>query len=333
MLPLVDETRQAYSERRLDQFVSALGPLDELQEHRVCVYATGSYGRLEAWSESDVDVFFLSDPPTTDVPFTVFVRLAAKLIEVAEQQGFPPFSGDGKYLEIRSVSEMESVLGSPSDDSTNAFTARMLLLLESRPIHGSALYDELLRKIVGFYYRDFSDHGTNFTPSFPLNDILRFWRTLTLNYEHDRLKLFMSTGLNTPTGPALVDQKAKSALKNYKLKVSRLSTCFSMVANLSAEPKPVELDAVLELCGLTPAERFDRLGDRSARASALVREPQQTYEEFLECTQRPRSTVLDEFRDEKRRAGHLKQARHFGDLIYDLLDEVVDNDRFRYLVV
>lgn len=33
------------------------------------------------------------------------------------------------------------------------------------------------------------DNAASFRPIFLLNDILRFWRTLTLNYEHDRLKL------------------------------------------------------------------------------------------------------------------------------------------------
>ncbi len=103
--------------------------------------------------------------------------------------GFPTFSGDGKYLEVLSVSEMEAVLGSPRDDSLNAFTARMLLLLESQPLDYEELYETLLKRIIGFYYRDFPDHEAEFVPVFLLNDILRFWRTLTLNYEHHRLKL------------------------------------------------------------------------------------------------------------------------------------------------
>ena len=150
---------------------------------------------------------------------------------------------------------MEKVLGSPGDDSTNAFTARMLLLLESQPVHDPMLYASLLKRIVGFYYRDFGDHADNFVPGFLINDILRFWRTLTLNYEHHRLKL------QDLTGDELRSKKAGSALKNYKLKVSRMATCFSMVANLSSEPRPVTIDTVLELCRMPPAERLKRLDE------------------------------------------------------------------------
>jgi hypothetical protein len=78
-------------------------------------------------------------------------------------------------------------LGCASDNSLNAFTARMLLLLESQPVSDETVYTRLRQRIVGFYYRDFDDHNETFLPTFLLNDILRFWRTLTLNYEHHRL--------------------------------------------------------------------------------------------------------------------------------------------------
>jgi hypothetical protein len=90
--------------------------------------------------------------------------------------GFPAFSGDGRYLEVQYVHEMERVLGSPRDDSLNAFTARMLLLLESQPLYADGIYGRLLTRIIGFYYRDFSDRAKDFLPVFLINDILRFWR-------------------------------------------------------------------------------------------------------------------------------------------------------------
>lgn len=182
----METTRREYSLGRLaelDERISAVRPL--LAGHPLCVYATGSYGRLEAWEGSDIDLSFLYDgaDETQRFPWTTFVRLAGRLIEATEEMAFPPFSGDGRYLELQYVSEMEQVLGSPRDDSLNAFTARMLLLLESRPLHANGVYASLLERILGFYYRDFDDHAENFLPVFLVNDILRFWRTLTLNYE------------------------------------------------------------------------------------------------------------------------------------------------------
>ena len=215
-------TRREYSLDRLATLGERLGPVRPLLAGQpICVYATGSYGRLEGWSGSDVDLFFLydGDDDADRFPWITFTRLAACLVDATEATGFPPFSGDGRCLEVLYVREMERVLGSPDDDSTNAFMARMLLLLESQPVYDAELYASLLERIVGFYYRDFADHAEDFVPGFLVNDILRFWRTLTLNYEHHRRQL------QDLAGEELRRKKASSALKNYKLNVSRMATC------------------------------------------------------------------------------------------------------------
>jgi hypothetical protein len=323
------QSRAEYSEGRLAELIGRLDPtVALLEDHRLCVYATGSYGRLEAWDGSDIDLFFLYDDAdeSTRLPWTVFVQLASHLIQTTAEMGFPEFSGDGRYLEVQYVKEMEQVLGSPSDDSLNTFTARMLLLLESRPVHRPDVHLALLERIIGFYYRDYEDHTDAFLPTFLVNDILRFWRTLTLNYEHHRLRR-----------PALTEeqqqrQKAESALKNYKLKVSRQSTCYSMVANLTAEPAPVKPSTVLELCRMTPSERFERLR-RDAPTGAIIDRLAGEYEQFLHVTQRPEDELIELFTDPEERHSATERARGYGDLIYQMLLLVAPEDRMRSLVV
>lgn len=323
-------TRREYSLDRLATLGQRLDPVRPLLAGKpICVYATGSYGRLEGWSGSDVDLFFLYDgeDATDRFPWITFTRLAACLVDASEAMGFPEFSGDGKYLEVLYVRDMERVLGSPDDDSTNAFTARMLLLLESQPVYDADLYASLLERIVGFYYRDFEDHADDFVPGFLVNDILRFWRTLTLNYEHHRRQL------QDLVGEELREKKASSALKNYKLKVSRMATCYSMVANLSSEPRPVTADTVLELCRMTPGERLARVGDRGIGAAELVARIADAYEAFLQDVQRPEDTLLEEFSSDEVRSRKLEEAAGYGKLVYDLLLAVVPAERMRYLVV
>jgi hypothetical protein len=326
----VAESSREYSLRRLRELGAGLDPIRPLlQSHPFCVYATGSYGRLEAWDHSDADLFFLYDDADDSqrTPWTTFMRLSARLIDVIEEMGFPPFSGDGRYLEFQYLGKMERVLGSPEDDSLNVFTARMLLLLESQPVYDEAVYARLLERIVGFYYRDFDDHREGFLPVFLVNDILRFWRTLTLNYEHHRLKLL------DLTGDELQRKKADSALKNYKLKVSRLATCFSMVANLSAESAPVTAKTVLELCRLTPSERFLRLAARSDDAERIIAEMNDIYMAFLASVQRSEESLLLDFGDSGYRAEAFASARRYGDLIFELLGQVTTADRMRFLVI
>lgn len=329
ILRRVRESPRDYSLRRLRQLGEALDVAPLLDGHPLCVYVTGSYGRLEAWRDSDIDPFFLYDSADEGerFPWTSFVRLSARLIEKAEEMDFPPFTQDGRYLEVQYVSAMEQVLGSPNDDSLNAFTARMLLLLESQPLHDEELYERLLRRIIGFYYRDFDDHASDFLPIFLVNDILRFWRTLTLNYEHHRLKLLPLTD------DELRRKKAESALKNYKLKVSRLATCFSMVANLSSLPPPVSAEQVFALCRITPAERFDKLRGRGPGAAKLVDRLDDVYGEFLGQVQRDEGVLVTEFADGGNRKAALDRGAEYGNLIYELLQEAIEPERMRFLVL
>jgi hypothetical protein len=323
-------TRQAYSQGRLADLQGRIaGTTTMLTGHPLSVYVTGSYGRLEAWAGSDIDVFFLHAAERDDetFPFTAFIRLSAVLIDAAEAMGFPPFTAGGRYLEIQYVGEMERVLGSPEDDSLNSFTARMLLLLESRPLLNEDVYEELLARIVGFYFRDYPDNSASFLPTFLLNDILRFWRTLTLNYEHDRLKLMPLVGAE------LDRRKAKSALKNYKLKISRLATCFSMAAHLSSAPAPITPEQVIKLCHATPAERFEDLRGREAGADALLDQIAEQYAAFLDATQKDEGDLEAWLSSREARGKARADAERFGNAVYELLRSLSPDDRLRYLVL
>lgn len=324
-------TRAEYSKARIDDLGLRLEAVKGLlRDEPLCIYATGSYGRLEAGEASDIDIFFLYEghPAVQRLSNLTLIRLSACLIDATEEMGFPSFSGDGRYLDVHYLDHMEEVLGSPEDDSLNAFTARMLLLLESRPVYGAERYRRILSAVVGFYYRDFEDHSDHFRPTFLINDILRFWRTLTLNYEHDRYEV-----LQLPEDEQ-AEAKAKSALKNYKLKVSRLATCFSMILHLASEKPPVPAERVLELCALTPRERFEALrGVGDAEADRCIETLLGTYETFLEHVQRPRPELLDDFRDEELRRAQLAEAGEFGERIFELLSILVPRERLRHLIV
>ena len=326
----VPPERRRYAEDRLAALrAECRGLLPLIDDEPLCVYVTGSYGRLEAWEQSDLDVFFL-DPRTQDAerfPWITLVRLCAGLADAIERLDFPPFTGGGKYLEVQYVEEMERALGSPRDDEINAFTARMLLLLESRPLLKDELYAELVERVVGFYFRDFDDYPDDFVPVFLTNDILRFWRTLTLNYEHDRYEVRQLKEEEQPRG------KANSALKNYKLKFSRLTTCFSMVANLAAIGPPVTPQQVLRLTQLTPFERLDALRGTSDEADRLVGEIGESYAAFLEQVQRPKDELLTELEPREVRRKLLADANSYGRLIYELLRAVAAEDRMRHLIV
>ncbi|HJY90548.1 MAG TPA: hypothetical protein VJ255_09730, partial [Candidatus Acidoferrum sp.] len=62
------------------------------------------------------------------------ICVQAELITRSRELGFPEFSGDGRYLDHHSIYEFTNTLGTEKDDVANTFTARLLLLLESKPL-------------------------------------------------------------------------------------------------------------------------------------------------------------------------------------------------------
>jgi len=201
--------RKKFAEGQLQTLRERTAKIAELSsQQNLSIYVTGSYGRHEAHRGSDLDLFFVFDGERP-IEKTAKILIDAELIKIARDMGFPPFSNDAKYLEIHSLQEMLDKLGGAEDDFKNFFTARMLLLLESRPIYGDTAYKRILTEIIDAYFRDYHDHTGDFRPLFLVNDILRFWKTLCLNYENRR---------NRPDERA---EKNKHHLKNLKLKFSR----------------------------------------------------------------------------------------------------------------
>ena len=158
------------------------------------------------------------------------------------------------------------------------FTARMLLLLESLPLYNDALYRDVIRAMISSYYRDYSDHEKNFRPIFFQNDIMRYWKTMCLNYEHRRNRL--------PDDPI---KHAEFHLKNFRLKFSRLLTCFSMIiAVVHLSRRAVLRDS--ELLALVLASPWQRLIEvaRDTGSRSLLGQMVDLYVWFLDSTAAPK---------------------------------------------
>ena len=166
-----------------------LSDLPESDAHpSLCIYATGSLARREATSHSDLDAFFLLSGDEADKPLGRIrdVRILNAVLNAQEEAGFPDFSNDGAYLKFLYIDNVVKCIGHRDDDYKNAFTARILLLTESIYLYGEPNFLAFRKNIVDVYFQDYHDHSQDFRPIFLLNDILRFWRTLCLNYENAR---------------------------------------------------------------------------------------------------------------------------------------------------
>lgn len=315
----------------LEAKISDWAKVSDLRE-RICIYTTGSFGRSGACSYSDLDVFIvaLEENVTQERRLSRLeeIELLASIVHTNRELGLPELDGDGGFLKVHQLEDYLKGLGKPHDDADNTFTGRLLLLLESKPIFGTTPYQLVRRECVLRYWTDYSDHSDSFLPAFLVNDILRFWRTLCVNYE-------AGTTLNP----------ARRRAKNYKLKFSRLLTCFSAIVGIQAQFQQggtVSAEEVIEILDRTPLERLRRIGDQlGGVVSNRITDLEELYDGFLRETNCSKHDLYGKMEDPDYYKRSLSGAREFGDVFFDLIqllsvtEPMSDNGRrfFRYITI
>ena len=323
---LLDGRRGKTSER-IEALRKLLVDAASLCGDRACVYATGSFGRGEASPHSDLDLFIVGHGSRKEPALSRLdeILVKADLIDATRKLGLPEFSGDGQYLVGHTVAELVDTLGAPEDDAENTFTARLLLLLESFPLIGESAYHTVIDKVIAAYWKDYAGHKNDFTPAFLANDVLRMWRTFCVNYE-----------ARTRREPE--KEMAKRRIKNYKLKYSRLLTCYSallyMLAVFSKNNTVSPADAK-HMISLTPTQRLEWLAAQPELndAKALLKTLISGYESFLSNTDAREEDLLSRFMDKRKREEYFESAYQFGNSVFEVLDAVGKKSRFHRLLV
>jgi hypothetical protein len=276
---------------------------------------------LEASEYSDLDLFFLynspspsgnqDSPPQKEADETrrlQEVELFGDIVKLGKQLHFPRFSNGGQYLCTHETAHILRVLGGPEDDSSNAFTLRMLLLLESAVLFGETAYAASINQIIEAYYRDYHNNEGAFRPWFLLNDISRYWNTLKLNYENRR---------NDPTEANNTPQR----VRNFKLKFSRMTTCFATIVAIGSHPD-VTAPWLTQLARLTPQERLDQAEKDLPRLNVPLRELRAEYAWFLEMTGLPTDELHSHFSNRDSRSALFRRANRYGDLMFSVLTAI-----------
>lgn len=317
--------RYVYSQTRLNELKQRISRIAVIPGFaHLTIFGAGSYARHEACEHSDIDMFFLCQDRLEELPepHTGELRLFGKLIEIIDDMRFPKFSNDCQYLKIQHSPQILQHIGSPMDDNENYFTVRMLLLLESKCLYGDETYDNIIKEIISSYFKDYPDHEQTFQPIFLLNDICRFWKTLLMNYEHKRL------GSN----PTEIE-KTKQKVRNFKLKFSRMTTCYATIASICSYDIPITEKQVIEQTRLTPRERLESIPERIPEAEEAVREVLDRYVFFLKNTGLTTEDLNNRFTDKSMRTDMFKIANEYGDSMFELI-RIIDNhhdDRFKFL--
>lgn len=241
-------SRRSASEAKLNSIGGDLHGNPHVGKLVGTIFAAGSYGRLEAGPRSDLDLFVIENiERDNNLNALERVRLLSALTDINDRNGCPAFDGEMRFFKVYSTKELIEYTGKPIDDTENSFTARMLLLLEGRPLYGDDEFEAAVARVAGNYFRD-NKGKKDFRPLFLLNDLLRYWRTLCLNYEESRS-----------------DPRRKWRKKNLNLRFSRLSTVFATVIVLLTY-RPAQADEFLPFVRMTPFERLasavDDLNDK-----------------------------------------------------------------------
>ena len=324
---LLISKREEYSKLRLQELKSRLGDLPEVSGFPdLTIFGAGSYARLEASEYSDIDMFFLTQSSAEEIPDlrSNTLRLFGKIIDAICTMKFPKFSNDCEYLVVLKTKDILDNIGSRTDDHANYFTVRMLLLLESHCLYGDSIFRQVTTEIVRKYFVDYPDHQQTFQPMFLMNDICRFWKTLLLNYENKK---------STPRGNSDAQTRAtKRKVRNFKLKYSRMTTCFASIAALGSYLAPVTEEHVVAMTQLTPRERLLSIPSRLSEVKSEVDEVLERYTWFLEMTGLTTADLEAQFADKQQRTEMFRQANEYGDAMFRLLNKIDATDNRLRLV-
>jgi predicted nucleotidyltransferase len=318
------ESRRKNTNARFLQIQKRLEGASQFLGDFATAYASGSFGRGEASEHSDLDVFLLSDVDNEQhlrlTPLQT-IQIQAALIDGVAAEGLPPFTDGGKYLKPHSLRDMIEKLGGSEDDYENLFTARILLLLESRPLAGNVMYQRAVDTILDEYWKD--EHHSDFLPIYLTNDIIRYWKVLCLNYEHNA---------------RLSKDPNKQRLSNYKLKNSRILTCYSAILylchRLTTQTSISKADA-RAMIALSPVERLTTVsGESDGSVQELIGSLLHSYVDFLKATDAPKAALLERFSDDAYYDERRRSAMELGGKVFDLLEKIGRPTKlFRYLVV
>jgi hypothetical protein len=284
---------------------------------------TGSIGRGEGSKHSDFDIFCVDIEPQVEERIGKLdgIRLFSDLINVNESSGFPPFSGDGRYLVVHHIDDVLHFLGTRDDDYRNLFTARMLLLLESKVLVGQTAYDECVKQVIDLYWRDASG-ATDFKPTFLINDLIRYWKTLCLAHEAERRY-----------GDAA---KQKRRVAVLKLQFNRLWMIFNGLAYLlhGFDGNGVPRSHAEHLVRLSPLDRVLEIAEQVPTTRPCIQGLLKEYSWFLQVTDRGTSDTEEFFANDNDYAEGRWRGERFGSHMAELVDDMAGRTSLkRYLLI
>lgn len=158
-------------------------PLNETDP--VDVVVLGSYARLEASGQSDFDYLVIVHalPENLGVGRQLLAQTDQFIVE--KVGGHRP-GATGMFGELTSAVELVEKIGL-EQDTNQSHSRRLLFLEESRSIYNPELHQRLMASICDRYLVDYGQPKSG-PPRFLLNDVIRYWFTLAVDYQAKRIR-------------------------------------------------------------------------------------------------------------------------------------------------
>jgi predicted nucleotidyltransferase len=229
---------------------------------KITVITTGSYGRHEASEESDMDWFVIFD---ADLPARDTIEKELKAVSSVVDNNILKAAGStgtfGNDDAILKYSNMLINIGG-HQDSNISLTRRMLFLLEGTWLYGENRFVNYQKKLLQKYIKEGTPESS--VNRFLLNDIIRYYRTITTDFEHK------------------VSEAGKSwGLRNIKLRFSRKLLYFGgvlVVSELVGKDRGLRIESAEKLFKMPVIERIAKIGSDNEKTKDILK----IYDTFLE---------------------------------------------------
>ena len=157
---------------RLAEMRARVAPVELPGDASIVLF--GSWGRGELTAHSDDDWLLLVDGPLRREHEPVVATLRALLGAEDRKPGTQEIFGAAASAHV-----LARRIGL-DEDTNRSLTRRMLLLLESVPVAGNDAYERCWVHVLNSYLEDATKDFR--PPRFLLNDLVRYWRTICVDF-------------------------------------------------------------------------------------------------------------------------------------------------------